>query len=122
MPGGTTFELLINLDHIRQIIFITAYQIHVIRVLEINAPDYLLKPIEENRLAHSLKRIHSQKDDIGDVQKNQNTTVKEEKLFIKDGECCRPLFLRSLNQLEKKLEASIFNRSRRQHIVNFQFV
>ena len=147
MPGGTGFDLLSNLDHIPQIIFTTAYDTYAMRAFEVNALDYLLKPIEANRLAHALQRVHSKKNHIADVQKSQNTVAQEEKLFIKDGERCwfvaitdialfesegnytrvyfedqRPLFLRSLNQLEQKLDSSIFIRSSRQHIVNLQFV
>jgi two-component system LytT family response regulator len=46
MPGGTGFDLLERLEHLPRVVFTTAYDKHAVRAFEVNALDYLLKPIE----------------------------------------------------------------------------
>ncbi|MCU6434218.1 response regulator [Undibacterium sp. Jales W-56] len=144
MPGGSGFDLLSNLDRVPKIIFTTAFDAYALRAFAVNALDYLLKPIETARLAHALQRVQP----AAPIERSQDAAAtQEEKLFIKDGERCwfveiakivlfesegnytrvyfdqhRPLMLRSLNQLEQKLDARKFIRSSRQHIVNLDFV
>ena len=57
MPGGTGFDLLTRLDRVPHVIFTTAYDQHAVRAFEVNALDYLLKPIEPERLAGALGRV-----------------------------------------------------------------
>jgi len=57
MPGMTGFELLEQLDDVPQVIFTTAYDQYAIHAFEVNALDYLLKPIAPNRLATALARL-----------------------------------------------------------------
>jgi len=57
MPDGDGFSLLPKLDPIPAIIFVTAYAEFAIRAFEVNAIDYLLKPVNPERLAHALERI-----------------------------------------------------------------
>ena len=54
MPGGTGFDLLAQLEHVPRVIFTTAYDDHAVQAFEVNALDYLLKPIEPERLAAAL--------------------------------------------------------------------
>ena len=56
MPGGTGFDLLERLEHLPRVIFTTAYDKHAVRAFEVNALDYLLKPIEPERLAAAVVR------------------------------------------------------------------
>ena len=56
MPGGTGFDLLAKLEHVPRVIFTTAYDDHAVQAFEVNALDYLLKPIEPERLAGALAR------------------------------------------------------------------
>ena len=54
MPGMTGFELLEHLEELPQVIFTTAYNEYAIKAFEVNALDYLLKPIVPARLAAAL--------------------------------------------------------------------
>jgi len=59
MPGGTGFDLLSRLEDLPQVIFTTAYDEHAVRAFEVDALDYLLKPIDPKRLAEALDRAKS---------------------------------------------------------------
>ena len=50
MPGGSGFDLLTRLEHVPRVIFTTAHDEHAVRAFEVNALDYLLKPIDPARL------------------------------------------------------------------------
>ena len=49
MPGRDGFELLAALDPAPQVIFVTAYDEHALRAFQVNALDYVVKPIEIGR-------------------------------------------------------------------------
>jgi len=57
MPDGDGFSLLPKLDPLPAIIFVTAFDAFAIRAFDVNAIDYLLKPVRPDRLAHALERI-----------------------------------------------------------------
>jgi two-component system LytT family response regulator len=62
MPGMNGFELLQTLDEIDfDIIFTTAYDEFALKAFEVEASDYLLKPVSEEALAKSLSRIRDRK-------------------------------------------------------------
>ncbi|WP_394779906.1 LytR/AlgR family response regulator transcription factor [Undibacterium sp.] len=142
MPGGSGFDLLAALDHAPQVIFTTAFDAYAIKAFEVSALDYLLKPVTAVRLAAALRKAMPSQP-----QQPQDRPSAETKLFIKEGERCwfvplqqirlfesegnytrvyfdthQPLMLRSLNQLEQKLDASRFVRASRRHIVNLDHV
>jgi two-component system LytT family response regulator len=56
MPGGTGFDLLERLESPPPIIFVTAFDNFAIRAFEVNALDYLLKPVEPERLGMAIER------------------------------------------------------------------
>ncbi|HEX7138447.1 MAG TPA: LytTR family DNA-binding domain-containing protein [Vicinamibacterales bacterium] len=59
MPGLTGFEVarrLLDIQASSEIIFVTAYDQHAIEAFEVNAVDYLLKPVEQARLAVAVDR------------------------------------------------------------------
>ena len=59
MPGLTGFEVarrLVRAGVDAQFIFVTAYDQHAIEAFEVNAVDYLLKPVEAERLATAVDR------------------------------------------------------------------
>ena len=60
MPGQDGFELLETLDQVPQVIFTTAYDEYAIRAFEVNALDYLLKPIQPERLASAIEKLQAQ--------------------------------------------------------------
>ncbi len=134
MPGGTGFDLLTQLDRTPRIIFTTAYDQYAVKAFDVNALDYLLKPIEPERLATALRKI-------------QASAPALEQLFVRDGPRCwfvplrevsllssegnsvrllwgneRPLLGRSLAALEAKLDARRYFRANRQQILNLDFV
>lgn len=143
MPGGTGFDLLQCLDETPEVIFTTAFDQYALRAFDVSALDYLLKPIEPARFAQAVQKamLKIKPDD------EQTTLASDGKVFIKDGERCwfvaldqialfesegnytrvyfdqqRPLMLRSLNQLEARLDANKFLRVSRSQIVNMAFV
>ena len=60
MPGRTGFEVareLVDRDNTPRVVFVTAYDQHAIEAFEVNAVDYLLKPVEPARLARTIARV-----------------------------------------------------------------
>src|SRR6478672_5269885 len=57
MPGKTGFDMLSELDHSPQVIFTTAYDEYALKAFEVNALDYLLKPVEPRRLADAVEKL-----------------------------------------------------------------
>lgn len=57
MPGMSGFEVLTKLEHIPIVIFTTAYEQYALKAFETNAIDYLLKPVEKERLHATLQKI-----------------------------------------------------------------
>jgi two-component system LytT family response regulator len=140
MPGGSGFDMLAALEEAPEVIFTTAFDQYALQAFEVNALDYLQKPIQATRMAAALQRC---------AIRHQGTVASAapKKLFIKDGERCwfvalqdirlfesdgnytrvyfgqhQPLMLRSLNQLEEKLDPQQFFRANRRHIVNLDYV
>ena len=136
MPGINGFELLARLKEQPSVIFTTAYDQYAIRAFEVNALDYLLKPIAPERLAAALARVHPRAE-----------TARLEQVFVRDGERCwivrlpdifllesegnyarlyfgseRPLIRRSLNALEAQLDPAMFFRADRKRIVNLKWI
>ncbi|HEY5884924.1 MAG TPA: LytTR family transcriptional regulator DNA-binding domain-containing protein [Pyrinomonadaceae bacterium] len=50
----------IGADQLPAVVFVTAYDEHAIRAFEVNALDYLLKPIEPSRFQKTLNRVRDQ--------------------------------------------------------------
>ena len=125
MPGRTGFELLESLDHAPQVIFVTAYDEHALKAFQVNALDYLLKPIDPERLDAALNKLAAASSSEPGMP--QREILREsDQIFLKDGEKCwfvtlkdvrylesegnyvrvrfddqKPLVLRSLNKLEE---------------------
>ena len=94
MPGKTGFEMLQELDHSPTVIFTTAYDDYALKAFEVNALDYLLKPIEPKRLADAvekLKKTHpATNGGIGGGVSFSPTNMlgENDQVFVKDGERC----------------------------------
>src|SRR3954467_5392305 len=93
MPGKTGFDLLAELDRAPHVIFTTAYDEYALKAFEVNALDYLLKPVEPKRLADAIQKLHIQeeKEQIingGDVNVNRDMLREDDQVFVKDGERC----------------------------------
>lgn len=59
MPRAGGFELLAGLEHPPKVIFVTAHSEHAVRAFEVDAVDYLLKPVHPHRLADALRRLQA---------------------------------------------------------------
>ncbi|KQW88384.1 two-component system response regulator [Massilia sp. Root418] len=175
MPGGSGFDLLASLDNVPDVIFTTAFDRYALQAFEVNALDYLQKPIQPARLAAALARAAQRRRAAAALAgavpgaagaagaagapgtgaelpakaaaNDTNARAVPQKLFIKDGERCwfvglhdirlfesegnytrvyfegqQPLMLRTLTQLEEKLDPQRFFRASRRHIVNLDHV
>jgi len=151
MPGKTGFDMLAQLERTPQVIFTTAYDEFALKAFEVNALDYLLKPIEPKRLADAIQKLHlpeTKETKVEGENFNNNSILTEsDQVFVKDGERCwfvklneirlfesvgnyakvffannKPLILKSLNALEERLDEKTFFRANRKHIVNLRMI
>jgi two-component system, LytTR family, response regulator len=150
MPGKTGFDMLSDLEKTPQVIFTTAYDEFALKAFEVNALDYLLKPVEPKRLADAIQKLHFiDTKDIRPLSEHTNNSIlgENDQVFVKDGERCwfvklneirlfesvgnyakvffgnnKPLILKSLNALEERLDEKFFFRANRKHIVNLRMI
>ena len=150
MPGKTGFDMLAELERAPHVIFTTAYDEYALKAFEVNALDYLLKPIEPKRLADAMQKLHvveTKENHIAPENYNQSILTEIDQVFVKDGERCwfvklsdirlfesvgnyakvffganKPLILKSLNALEERLDPKTFFRANRKHIVNLRMI
>jgi len=150
MPGKTGFDMLAELERAPHVIFTTAYDEYALKAFEVNALDYLLKPIEPKRLADAMQKLHvaeTKENHIIPENFNQSILTEADQVFVKDGERCwfvklsdirlfesvgnyakvffggnKPLILKSLNALEERLDQKTFFRANRKHIVNLRMI
>ena len=80
MPGKSGFDLLNEVQIDAHIIFVTAFDEYAIRAFEVNALDYLLKPITHERLANAIDRLEFLKESNSEVLKRLSY---DDSLFIK---------------------------------------
>ena len=59
MPGPDGFELLKTLDPPPKIVFVTAHSNHAVRAFDVQAVDYVLKPVRPERLAAAVARVRA---------------------------------------------------------------
>jgi two-component system LytT family response regulator len=59
MPGGTGFDILQALDASPKVVMITAHSEHAIQAFDIEAVDYLLKPVTPARFAQAVQRLQA---------------------------------------------------------------
>src|SRR5450432_3089166 len=92
MPGKTGFDMLAELDKAPDVIFTTAYDEYALKAFEVNALDYLLKPVEPKRLADALQKlqVEEDKEPISDhnISINRSILNEHDQVFVKDGERC----------------------------------
>jgi len=144
MPGKSGFDLLNELNIVPEVIFTTAYSEYAVKAFEVNAIDYLVKPIREERFFKCIQKVKEE------YKKNEVTPEKfsiQNKLFIKDGENCyffplidvrhiesignyarfhfkenKAMLKKSLNSIEEKLDSSVFFRINRSQIINIHYI
>ena len=66
MPGESGFDLLKFIDPKTEIIFVTAYDEYAFRAFEVNALDYLLKPVDSDRIKQAIDRIYKNSETAND--------------------------------------------------------
>ncbi len=97
MPGRNGFDLLASLDAAPMVIFCTAYSEFAVRAFERNALDYLVKPVQPERLAQALDRArqmvpHQTQQMLAhqapDSGKRRDFLRLTDRVFVKDGEEC----------------------------------
>ena len=79
MPGDSGFDLLEKVDIRARIIFVTAFDEYAIRAFEVNALDYLLKPVHPDRLARTIERLELEEE--AKQIKNRKLAV-DDRLFL----------------------------------------
>ncbi|MBX3101850.1 MAG: response regulator, partial [Bacteroidetes bacterium] len=89
MPGADGFALLDKLEQVpRNVIFTTAYDQYAIKAFEVNALDYLMKPIEPERLNEALRRIRQNTPVETAAAEPTHLLGGRDQVFIKDGDRC----------------------------------
>ncbi len=145
MPGKTGFELLEMLDAVPTVIFTTAYDEYALKAFEVNALDYLLKPIQMDRLNETIAKLAPPKP-VAEEAEEPKLGLSDQ-VFVKDGDKCwfvslkdiryfesdgnyikvffenfKPMIHKSLNALDEKLNDRDFFRASRKHIINLSWV
>jgi len=145
MPGESGFDLLEKIQATAKVIFVTAFDSHAIRAFEVNALDYLLKPLNPERLAEAIGRLS-----VGD--KSRPAVLRpleyEDRVLLESGErtqlrkinsiiCInaagdysevlaadgqRLLVLKSLREWEQRLPSKFFMRIHRSALINLEYV
>lgn len=152
IPELNGFEVLEKINHNPEIIFTTAYDEYAIKAFDVNSIDYLLKPIEPERLAKAIGRLNSVKNKIYTDKISNLIRLYEQnwatKLQAKVGDKIKFIDIESiaylkasdkyvelittagknyilnetLTSLEEKLNPANFKRTHRSYIVNIELV
>jgi two-component system LytT family response regulator len=140
MPGMDGFEVLENLAQRPSIVFVTAYDRYAIQAFEANAVDYLLKPVEPERLARAVVKLRERRTNLDGLiqsrppskrligkrlQRMHVLSVESIEYFICENELVfaagadgRFLLNTTLRNLETRLDPEQFTRVHKSAIVN----
>ncbi len=152
MPGLNGFEMIQKLEVIPNVIFVSAYDEYAVKAFEVKALDYVLKPVDPQRLQQAIGKIKARDEEVNFMSdlampSQEKLLDIEDHVFIKDGEKCffiplskvrmfesdgnyvkvffdqsKPLILRSLNSLEERLSPKSFFRANRKYIINLHWI
>jgi two-component system LytT family response regulator len=153
MPAETGMELLESLEApVPHVIFTTAYDEFAVKAFELNALDYLLKPVDPVRLAAAIGKLREKvagtaPDSAGAKMASRDRLVGEDKVFVREGDRCwfvevksirllesegnytrvhfdqaQPQLFRSLNAMEERLDPKFFFRANRRQIINLAWI
>ena len=147
MPGESGFDLINSIPANTKIIFVTAFDEYAIRAFDVNALDYLLKPVNPKRLKETIERIEqlgktvSSSDNLKKLAESDRllVTLNSRLQFvkikniiyisaagdyteIKTTENQKGITLKSIKEWEARLPESMFVRIHRSTIVNLEFV
>lgn len=146
MPGENGLDLLSQIKNPPRTVFVTAYDEYAMRAFEVKAYDYLMKPIDPERLDEVYGRLMEENKTPASVE-NLSVLSSGDPVLIKDGDKVwfikvddiryfesegnyvkvhfdkyRPLILRSLNSLEERTDDKLFFRVNRKYIINLKHV
>jgi two-component system LytT family response regulator len=151
MPGADGFSLLEQLEPpLPAVIFTTAYDEFAVKAFEFNALDYLLKPVDPNRLVAALEKLRHRGSHApfpGETNPATHRLTLEDKVFVREGDRCwfvpvknirllesegnytrlhfddqKPQLFRSLTAMEERLDARHFFRANRKQVINLAWV
>ena len=148
MPGETGMELLESLEPpAPEVIFTTAYDEFAVKAFELNALDYLLKPVDPARLAAALEKLRAKLGTPAAPTAPATKLAAEDKVFVREGDRCwfvevrsirllesegnytrvhfdaaQPQLFRSLNAMEERLDPKYFFRANRRQIINLAWI
>ena len=132
-----------------KVIFTTAYDEYALKAFEVNALDYVLKPIQPERLNDALKKLskNQQQEEQLHAFVQKGKLGLNDQVFVKDGDKCwfvrlsdvrlfesdgnyikvyfeqyKPMIHKSLNALDERLDDRTFFRASRKHIINLNWV
>ena len=83
MPGKTGFEMLEDLEHIPQVVFCTAYEEFALQAFNTLAIDYLVKPVDEERLQLTMDKLNRDAAHSPSLQINELLKLVQEKVDVK---------------------------------------
>jgi len=153
MPGQTGMELLESLEPpAPEVIFTTAYDEFAVKAFELNALDYLLKPVDPARLAAAVDKLRAKLNGAAGESAAEKSAARdrlaaEDKVFVREGDRCwfvevksirllesegnytrvhfenaQPQLFRSLNAMEERLDPKYFFRANRRQIINLAWI
>jgi two-component system LytT family response regulator len=148
MPGESGIDLLASLEPpVPQVIFTTAYDEFAVKAFELNALDYLLKPVDPVRLAAAIERLPVKAGGVPAPAEKPARLANEDKVFLREGDRCwfvevkqirllesegnytrvhltdaQPQLFRSLNAMEERLDPKYFFRANRRQIINLVWI
>jgi two-component system LytT family response regulator len=129
------------------VIFTTAYDEFAVKAFEFNALDYLLKPVDPNRLVTALEKLRNHVNRTAEAAENRDRLGLDDKVFVREGDRCwfvpvknirllesegnytrlyfddhKPQLFRSLTAMEERLESRHFFRANRKQVINLAWV
>lgn len=151
MPGETGMEFLESLEPpAPRVIFTTAYDEFAVKAFDLNALDYLLKPVDPARLTAAVEKLRSKNSGAADHAERaapRDRLAAEDKVFVREGDRCwfvelksirlfesegnytrvhfegaQPQLFRSLNAMEERLDPKYFFRANRRQIINLAWI
>ena len=145
MPGVNGFDVLEHISSDIRVIFVTAFDEYALRAFEVNALDYLLKPVNPERLQQSIERLDQLptelEDDLRQLEYHDRLLLRLDTSlgFLKVSTIIcitsagdysevlctnkkKVLVHKSMSEWETRLPDAFFNRIHRTTIVNMEFV
>jgi two-component system, LytTR family, response regulator len=153
MPGETGMQLLETIEApVPEVIFTTAYDEFAVKAFDLNALDYLLKPVDPVRLAAAIEKLREKRAGAANggreaVKETRERLAAEDKVFVREADRCwfvevksirllesegnytrvhfdsaQPQLFRSLNAMEERLDPKVFFRANRRQIINLAWI